>query len=129
MRFPGVPIIPAVSRLFHQHTWIAEVVTSYQSDAKTKALLPRLAIQSGGIDGFVLRDGIIRKDMRIWLGANLPLQTRITDALLASATGGHSGFPMTYRRIKQLFAWPLMKQSIRKQVQLCFVCQQAKPHY
>jgi hypothetical protein len=105
------------------------VVPGYQSDAKTKALLPQLAIQSGGIDGFVLRDGIIRKGGRIWLGANLPLHTRITDALPASATGGHSGFPMTYRRIKQLFAWPLMKQSIRKQVQLCFVFQQAKPHY
>jgi hypothetical protein len=102
-----------------QPTWITDVVAGYQSDAKTRAILARLALQAEGFDGFLLRDGIIRKHGRIWLGANLPLQTRITDALHASATGGHSGFSVTYRRIKQLFAWPLMKQSIRKQVQSC----------
>jgi hypothetical protein len=84
-------------------------------------------LQAEEFDGFLLHDGIIPKNGRIWLGANLPLQTRITNALHASATGGHSSFPVTYPRIKQLFAWPLMKQSIRKQVQSCLVCQQAKP--
>jgi hypothetical protein len=71
---------------------------------KTQAILARLALQAEGFDGFLLRDGIIRKNGRIWLGANLPQQTRITNALHASATDGHSGFPVTYRRIKQLFA-------------------------
>jgi hypothetical protein len=41
--------------------------------------------------------------------------------------GGHSGFPVTYQRIRRLFAWPKMKDSIRAHVQTCTVCEQLKP--
>ena len=44
-----------------------------------------------------------------------------------SAVGGHSGFPVTYRRIKSNFAWPGMKHQIREFVQGCQIYQQAKP--
>jgi len=44
-----------------------------------------------------------------------------------SAVGGHSGVPVTYRWLKQLFAWQGMKQAVHKYVQECGVCQQAKP--
>ena len=30
-------------------------------------------------------------------------------------------------RIKSLFAWPLMKQFVRRTVQECDICQRAKP--
>jgi hypothetical protein len=48
-------------------------------------------------------------------------------ALHDSAVRGHSGFPVTYRRIKSNFAWPGMKHQIREFVQGCQICQQAKP--
>jgi len=41
--------------------------------------------------------------------------------------GGHSGFPVTYTRIKQLFYWAGMKSAIHSFVQSCVVCLQAKP--
>jgi transposase InsO family protein len=41
--------------------------------------------------------------------------------------GGHSGVPVTYKRIKQLFSWPGMKKMIKDWVLSCSVCQQAKP--
>lgn len=41
--------------------------------------------------------------------------------------GRHSGFPVTYRRVRRLFAWPKMKDTIRQYVCTCSVCQQAKP--
>jgi ribosomal protein L21E len=41
--------------------------------------------------------------------------------------GEHSGFPVTYRCIKQLFAWAGMKTQIKSYVMNCAVCQQAKP--
>jgi transposase InsO family protein len=44
-----------------------------------------------------------------------------------SAIGGHSGFSVTYRRIKALFSWPGMKNQIREFVGTCSICQQAKP--
>jgi hypothetical protein len=48
-------------------------------------------------------------------------------ALHASALGGHSGFPVTYRRLKAIFAWPGMKKQVKEFVQSCVTSQQAKP--
>ena len=48
-------------------------------------------------------------------------------AMHNSALGGHSGFPVTYRRLKTTFAWPGMKQQVKEFVQSCLICQQAKP--
>lgn len=48
-------------------------------------------------------------------------------ALHDSPIGGHSGFLVTYRKIKQLFAWPNMKKMVKTFVQQCQVCLQAKP--
>lgn len=47
------------------------------------------------------------------------------NALHGSAVGGHSGIPVTYRRVKQLFAWPGLKTSVQEFVS-CQICQQAK---
>lgn len=107
-----------------QPTWIEEVITGYQQDINAQQLLAKLALNTTGVDGFVLRDGIIRKKGRIWLGFNPELQNKVTVAFHASATGGHSGFPVTYRRIKSLFIWPLMKQFVRRVVQECMICQE-----
>lgn len=40
--------------------------------------------------------------------------------------GGHSGIHATYHRVKSLFAWPKLKQTVTTFVQQCQVCQQAK---
>lgn len=41
--------------------------------------------------------------------------------------GGHSGFPVIYKRIHALFSWVGMKQFIKSQIQSCLICQRAKP--
>lgn len=46
--------------------------------------------------------------------------------LHGSGIGGHSGVTPTYSRIKALFAWPNMKQTVQLFVKQCEVCQQAK---
>jgi transposase InsO family protein len=48
-------------------------------------------------------------------------------ALHFSPVGGHSGFPVTYKRIKQHFAWIGMKKQIHTFVTSCSICQQEKP--
>lgn len=40
---------------------------------------------------------------------------------------GHSGFPVTYKRIRALFVWPGKKSFIKEFVQSCLIYQQAKP--
>jgi hypothetical protein len=107
-------------------TWLAEITADYALDPKTVSLLAHLSVKSEGADEFTLCEGVIRHKGHIFLGCSPALQARITDALHSSATGGHSGFPVTYRTIKQLFSWPLMKQFFHRQVQECLVCQRAK---
>jgi transposase InsO family protein len=110
-----------------QPVWIDDVIKGYQNDPKALELLAKLAVTPAGVDGYILKDGIIRQKGRIWLGFNPKLQSQVTLALHASAAGGHSGFPVTYRRVKQLFIWPLMKQFVKRTVQECLICQRAKP--
>lgn len=69
----------------------------------------------------------MRFDNRIWVGQVPELHNKLISAMHNSAVGGHSGVPVTYRRIKQLFAWQGLKQAVHKYVQECQVCQQAKP--
>ena len=74
-----------------------------------------------------MKDGILRYNQRIWVGANPLLHQKLLQACHSSALGGHSGFPATYARMKQLFAWKGMKADVRDFVASCLTCQQAKP--
>lgn len=74
-----------------------------------------------------MRDGLLYFRDRIWLGGSPSLQQRMLRAFHDSTMGGHSGVPVTYRRLRHLFAWPKMKEHIKQYVQSCSVCQQAKP--
>ena len=73
-----------------------------------------------------MHNGVIKKKGRIWVGINTIAQQHILPALHAGAVGGHSRVQATYERIKALFAWPKLKQTITQFVQGCQICQQAK---
>jgi hypothetical protein len=55
------------------------------------------------------------------------MQQKVISALHSSALGGHSGFPVTHSRLKQLFYWKGMKTDIKHFVATCSICHQAKP--
>jgi hypothetical protein len=76
---------------------------------------------------YSLNHGILRHKGRILVGADPELQQRIISAFHDSPQGGHSGFPVTYRRLLSLFSWSGMKRMTREYVHCCHVCQQAKP--
>jgi hypothetical protein len=78
------------------------------------------------VPNFSWVQGVLRHKNRVWVGDDAELQDRLVSAFHCSALGGHSGIPVTYRRIKQVFAWKGLKTSIKKYVQACMVCQQAK---
>jgi hypothetical protein len=61
------------------------------------------------------------------LGSSAELQQQLIQALHNSIIGGHSGAPITYRRLKQNFCWKGMKNDVHQFVQHCQVCIQAKP--
>lgn len=107
--------------------WITNLVDSYNSDLAALMLLEQLALSSSNDQGYSLTDVVIRYKGRIWIGNNSLAQQHVIQSLHSSGVGGHSGFHATHKRIKNLFAWPKMKESIRAYVQGCEVCQQAKP--
>lgn len=89
-------------------------------------LLQELAITDSNPQGFALHNGVIHKDNKVWIGANVGLQTKIIAAFHSSALGGHSGMQATCQRLKNLFNWSGMKLVVEDFVKQCTICQQAK---
>lgn len=110
-----------------QPAWLASVVTSYAADERAQALLQQLAVDPSSVSDFTLNQGIPRHKNRIWVGADDTLKLQLIVAFHDSPQGGHSGFPVTYRRMISLFSWPSMKRMIKEYVRACHICQQAKP--
>ncbi|CAO2143937.1 unnamed protein product [Urochloa humidicola] len=106
--------------------WLQSVTATYATDVKAQELLQHLALQET-VGHYSLHQGVIKCKNKIWLGANTDLQHHIFTALHDSAIAGHSGFPVTYVRIEQLFFWPHMKSMIKSWVISCHICAQAKP--
>lgn len=101
------------------------MVQGYQQDDHSKALLVSLSLGKSE-PHFTLQNGLLRYKGRIWLGTNVLLQHKVLHALHTSPVGGHSSFPVTYRKVKCHFAWPKMKKMVKDFVAACPVCQQAK---
>jgi hypothetical protein len=109
--------------------WIQEILNSYTTDANASAIMQELAVHSPSDQGYALHQGLIYYKDRIFIGANMALQTKIIASLHDSAVGGHSGIQATYKRIKQLYFWSGLKVAVEYYVKKCMVCQQAKhPH-
>ena len=89
-------------------------------------LLQQLAVQPQSHSLFQLQEGLLRYKNCIWVGADTELQVKFIKAFHAT-TGGHSGFPVTYKRLLSLFRWAGMKAQVQHFVATCQICQQAKP--
>lgn len=108
-----------------QPTWLQELQDTYSQHDQASKLLTSLLITPTQ-DKFTLVQGIIRYKRRIWLSHSPELQNQVMQALHDSSIGGHSGFLVTYIRIKRFFFWLNMKTMIQSFVAACAVCQQAK---
>jgi hypothetical protein len=109
-----------------QPAWLSAVVASYTGDAHVQTLLQKLAVDPAAVPSYTLTQGILRYKGRIWVGSDPALQQQLISAFHDSPIGGHSGFPVTYRRLLSRFCWPAMKHMIREYVRSCHTCQQAK---
>jgi len=107
--------------------WLTSVVESYSNHTQAQELLQQLSLSNGTFGHYSLHQGLIKYKSRIWLGSSTTLQQQVYQALHDSAMGGHSGFPVTYARVAQLFYWPNMKTMVKQWVQNCHICHQAKP--
>lgn len=106
--------------------WVAEIADSYSQDSATTDIIAKLVVDASAVPNFSWQDGLLRYKNRIWVGPSSELQHKLLTAFHSSAVGGHSGIPVTYARIKQLFAWKGLKQAVQDFVRQCVICQQAK---
>jgi hypothetical protein len=110
-------------------SWQDKLAVDYHDNEEDKKLLTTLSMTCTHLVGFSLVDGHIRYKSHIWVGHNRLAQQHVLQALHSSGIGGHSVIQSTYQRVKSLFAWPKMKQSVIAYVQSCEVCQQAKSEH
>jgi hypothetical protein len=107
--------------------WVDDIRASYATNQQASQLITKLQSAPDTKQCFTLQDGMLYFRGRIWLSGSVQLQQQIMQAFHSSTLGGHSGFPVTYTRIRRLFAWPKMKAHIKTFVQTCLICQQSKP--
>jgi len=108
-----------------QPSWLQTIMDCYALYPETIKLLAALALQNP-MDNYELKDGIIRYKGKILPPPDQGIQNNVLQALHSGAVGGHSGFQFTYRRIKNVFWWPKMKDTLHSFVASCQICQQAK---
>jgi hypothetical protein len=80
------------------------VQEGYDKDPRAQQIVAALVVDPHAVPGFTLSARILRFKNRVWIGDNPPLQQQVLAAPHSSVVGGHSGFPVTYRKMKQVFA-------------------------
>lgn len=96
-----------------QPLWLDDIIQSYVDDPFSVALLQRMAIHPQSDKKFSLKAGVLRLDQCIWVGNKPLLHHKLVSAFHDSALGGHSGFPVTYKHVRQLFRWAGMRGFIK----------------
>jgi hypothetical protein len=97
-------------------------------DPFTQELIAKLVLDPAAVPNFSWMDGVLCYKSRIWVGADSSMHQKLISALHDSALGGHSGISVTYRRLKQMFAWKNTKIEVQDFVKACIFCQHAKPN-
>lgn len=96
-----------------QPIWLDEIVHGYHHCPETAKLLAYLSINNTSGD-YTLKEGIIRYKGRILVPPPQEIQLRIISSLHSSLVGGHSGYQVTYNRIKNIFQWIKLKQMVKE---------------
>jgi hypothetical protein len=73
-------------------------------------LISKLSLKPDSVPNYTYKDGLFRYKSRIWIGLDPNLRSELIQALYNSAIRCHSGAPVTYRRLKKIFAWRGMKK-------------------
>ena len=105
--------------------WYEDVYTSYEKDCKLKAIILNKLTGAAGEPDFIYKEGILRYKGKIVVGQGGNLRAQLVKSVHDSYVG-HAGVQNTYRRLKTNFHWYGMKAMVKKVVEECNVCRQAK---
>jgi hypothetical protein len=109
--------------------WLQEIVAGYQQYKLTQHMGAQLQQPNCKLKHLVHDEELLRYKHCIWVGGNQTMQHKILQTLHAGAIGGHSGIQATLQHVRQLFAWPRMRQTVQSFVEACIIFKQAKPEH
>ena len=72
---------------------------------------------------YTLHNGLILYKGRIFLGPSYCLIPKVLSHVHDSPLGGHSGYLISFHRLKQDFWWQSMKSDLKTYIKECVVCQ------
>ncbi|XP_020082482.1 uncharacterized protein LOC109706087, partial [Ananas comosus] len=107
-------------------SWVAELAASYRGDEKCQQLISKLLLQPDPQSKYTYSQEMLRYKGRIYVGDQGGVQGKIIHELHSSALGAHSGARHTYKRAKQYFYLPGLKQNVEEYTKGCAVCIQNK---
>ncbi|WVZ01852.1 hypothetical protein V8G54_022658 [Vigna mungo] len=106
--------------------WLQQLVQLTQTDQKLSQLYSQCFHGQVPNSEYSIKEGILFWKGRIMVPHNSTLINQILQEFHTSKIGGHAGITKTASRIANQFYWPNMQQNIRKFINECVVCQQAK---
>ncbi|KAJ4757727.1 polyprotein [Rhynchospora pubera] len=105
-------------------SWIQELTQSYTGDSWIDELKQKAALNSNDPNPlYTYHHGVLRFKGRICIGNNGTWRQQVLQSLHDTSIGGHSGINATYHKVKKLFFWPQLKQSVHDYVIACHTCQ------
>ncbi|KAJ4814811.1 polyprotein [Rhynchospora pubera] len=103
--------------------WVDDIKESYEGDVWMHALQESWKKKELDNDKYVRHQGIMRYKNRICVGHNKEWRVKLVKEIHTTSVGGHSGVLSTYQRVKKIFYWPGLKETVKEVVKNCEVCQ------
>ncbi|MCH81226.1 retrotransposon protein [Trifolium medium] len=133
---PGKDNIPAdaLSRMYllawsePKTKFLQELQVALQSDIELQPILKACQDQdqSENYKDYSMKEGLLLWKDKLLIPNNSDIIKHILNEFHTSHIGGHAGVTRTMARIRAQFYWKNMREDIKKYVQHCVICQQAK---
>lgn len=91
--------------------------------------IAKITVAGTEVEGYSLKQGILRKEGKYYVGSQGQLREKICEAIHCSMEGGHSGIAASIKRAESLFYWPGIRREITTFVKECDVCQRNKSEH
>jgi hypothetical protein len=106
--------------------WVEHLKFQYHHDLDLMKLIQQWNSNKLDHQKYSMRQGLLLYKNRIHIGGALQLQQQVLQFVHCDPVAGHSGYERTMQRARRDFYWRGMKQSVKKFIRECLVCQQNK---
>lgn len=106
--------------------WYEEVHASYDNDSKIQNIIIGRMTKTREEPDYTYEDGVLRYKVKIVVGQKGELRAKLVKFIHDSYVDGHAGIQNSYKRLKENFYWFGMKRMVKKVVDKCNICRQAK---